>query len=434
MKYCARCLYSENARPTIHFDEDGICSGCRNAEREETFDWDDRQKAWLKIVEDYKAKAKESKQVYDCIIPVSGGKDSHYQVYLAKYKYGLNPLLVTYNHAYNTPLGIRNLNNLVKQFNCDLIRFTTPPDTARRLSKYMLKDNGDITWHYHTGIFTFPFQVAVRWNIPLVLYGDVGYAKMTGLYNLKDIPEFTKWMRDQYQMRGVKIEDVLADPESDIDERDVHPLLFPSDEEMERVGVRGIYLGNYEPWDYLTVAKEMVEKFQFKVSPTERVRTFNQFTTLEDHANDFHDYLKYLKFGYGRGTDHASVEIRMGRMTREEGIELVERYDSCRPADFDFYLDFLEITEDELFEMINPLRDEEIWNQMDDGSWEVKDSIMNHVDDPNVEEARIPLVAEEDRTFGTSNKGYFFKPEFSHQIKVDDELVSSTNNKGFVTI
>lgn len=434
MRYCARCLYPENARPTVFFDEEGVCSGCRNAERESEFDWEERGEALVEVLDEYKAKAKEANQIYDCIIPVSGGKDSHYQVYLAKHVYGLNPLLVTYNHAYNTPLGLRNLNNLVKQFDCDLIRCTTPPATARRISRYMLEKTGDITWHYHTGIFTFPFQVAVRWKIPLVLWGEVGYAKLTGLYNLEDLPEFTKWMRDEYQMRGIKIEDVIADPESGLNLRHFQPLLFPDSDEMESLGVRGIYFGTYLPWEHLSITKKMVNDFDFKLAFGQRDKTFSLFHKIDDHANDVHDYLKYLKFGYGRGTDHASQEIRAGRMTREEGIKLVDMYDSCRPSTLDFYLDFLGITEAKLIELVNPMRDDAIWNQKNDGSWEIRDSIVNHVDDPNVEKARMPLVGQEDQTFGKNNEGYYYKPGFSKEIKVNDDLVSITNKNGFVIV
>lgn len=434
MKYCTRCLYPENARPTIFLDEEGICSGCRNYERESEFDWEEREKALVEILEEYKSKARQSGQIYDCIIPVSGGKDSHYQVHLAKNVYGLNPLLVTYNHAYNTELGIRNLNNIVKQFNCDLIRVTTSPDSAKRISNYMLRKVGDITWHYHTGIFTFPFQIAVRWKIPLVLWGEVGYAKMTGLYNLEDLPEFTKWMRDEYEMRGIKIEDVIADADSSITEKDLQPLMFPSDEDMENVGVRGIYFGTYLPWDHLSITKQMVKNYQFKLASSERERTFSQFHKLDDHANDVHDYLKYLKFGYGRGTDHASQEIRAGRMTREEGIELASIYDSRRPSSLDFYLDFLGLTEEELEDIIEHQRDESIWEKLSDGRWVVKDSIANHISDPGIENARVSLVKEEDRTFGINNKGYFYKPGNYEVIGVDDNLVTATDKNGFITL
>jgi len=165
-----------------------------------------------------------------------------------------------------------------------------------------------------------------------------------------------------------------------------------------------------------------------------RDKTFSQFHKIDDHANDVHDYLKYLKFGYGRGTDHATQEIRCGRMTREEGIELVEKYDSVKPSSLNFYLDFLDYTEDELIEMIEPMRDETIWSKNNDGTWQVDDCITNHVEDSQVEESRLALVNGKDRTFGVNNEGYYCEKGSVKPVEVDDELVSSKNNKGFITL
>jgi tRNA(Ile)-lysidine synthase TilS/MesJ len=161
MEYCKRCLYPANAKPTIILDDDGVCSGCRYHESRQNIDWQKRQEMLTDILDEHKAKAKAANNPYDCIIPVSGGKDSHFQTYIMKVVYGMNPLLVTYNHIFNTRLGIRNLNNLVEKLGVDLIRFTANPESVRKISRYMLKTVGDLTWHYHAGIRTLPFQIAV---------------------------------------------------------------------------------------------------------------------------------------------------------------------------------------------------------------------------------------------------------------------------------
>src|SRR3989339_465920 len=170
MRYCARCFYPENAKPTIIFDEEGVCSGCRYHESRGKLeiDWSEREKMFEQIVEQAGKMRKARGNSHDCIIPVSGGKDSHFQVWLLKKKYGLNPLLVTFNHAYNSPAGLRNLENLVERSGCDHVRYTAGLDSVRRVSRYMLETVGDLTWHYHAGIRTFPFQVAVQYNIPLI--------------------------------------------------------------------------------------------------------------------------------------------------------------------------------------------------------------------------------------------------------------------------
>ncbi len=391
MEYCKRCVLPSNAKPLIMFDEQGVCSACRVAETKVEVNWQER-KEWLKnLLEEYKERARANKNPYDCIIPVSGGKDSHYQTYIIKKVYGLNPLLVTYNHLFNTSRGIRNLTNLVKQFSCDLLRITSNPESVRKICRYTLKKMGDITWHYHAGIMTFPAQIAVRYKIPLVVWGD-HLTELTGMFNWKDMVEFTKKVRREHHLRGFEPEDFLEDPETQkegITLQDLGPFFYPSDEEIEEVGVRGIFLGNYIPWDAREQVKFLVEHYGFETA-VRRERTFNIYAKLDDiHADGAHDYLKYLKFGYGRATDDACTEIRFGRMTREEGIEMVKKYDAVRPSDLDIFLRFMGMTEREFLQSIEHLRDPQIWEKGANDEWRVKDSVANHIDDVGVNEVRL---------------------------------------------
>jgi N-acetyl sugar amidotransferase len=395
MEYCKRCCYPANARPGIVFDEQGVCSGCRSFEAK-TFarsriDWAEREKMLQELLREYQARQRAKGNPYDCIVPVSGGKDSTYQTWYIKEKCGLNPLLVSYNHSFNTPLGIRNLANLVDQMDCNLVRFTTPPGAAKRLAHYMLQKVGDVTWHYHAGIMTFPIRAAVQYDIPLLVWGEEGFSELVGMHNLDDFVEFTKKKRQEHSMRGFEPEDLLEDPDCPVSSYDLAPFFYPSDEDLERVGVRGIYISNYIPWDGREQAEFVIEKLNFEPAQ-DRERTFNTYAKLDDiHANGLHDYLKYLKFGYGRGTDDAANEIRHGRMTREQGIEMVLRYDHVRPYDTDLFLQAVGMTEDEMLAYIEPMRDPAIWEKGPDGMWKTKDNIGNHINDPGVEEARIPV-------------------------------------------
>ncbi|WDP89714.1 MAG: N-acetyl sugar amidotransferase [Desulfobacter sp.] len=411
MRYCARCLYPENAKPTILLDdEDGICSGCKYHESRQTLeiDWDEREKIFRQILEEARQEAQTRGNIYDCIIPVSGGKDSHYQVYLLKEVYGMTPLLVTFNHIFNTEAGIRNLGNLVEKSGCDLVRVTANPRSVKKVARFMLETVGDLTWHYHAGIRTVPFQVAVEKNIPLIVWGEHGFAELTGVVSLEDFVEFTKWTRKEHDMRGFEPADLVDKSKGEITLKDLVPYIYPSDEAIERVGVKGIYLSNFFFWDARAHAREMIEKWGFGTLCREKERSFNLYSKIEDHANAVHDYLKYLKFGYGRATDDASMEIRHGRMTREEGIELVKRYDSQVPETLAAYLGFLEITEDEFHEMISPMRDPEIWEKKD-GQWQVRDSVANHATTEFTEAARVGQAGE--RTFGPENRQLYFNPE-----------------------
>jgi len=395
MRYCLRCCYPENTKPIIIFDEDGICSGCKAFEdRVNTqVDWEEKEKEFHNILEEYKIKARSNGAKYDCIVPISGGKDSHFQVYILTQKYNLKPLLVTYNHSYNTEVGIRNLNNIVEQFDCDLIRYTTNPNTARKISKYMLKKVGDVTWHYHAGVHTFPIQIAVQYKIPLIVWGEHGMGFLFGMHNLDDKVEFTKKHRQEHMMRGFEPEDILDDPNNtDITETDLAPFYYPSDEEIAPLGVRGIYLGNYTKWDQYENTKLLIEKYGFETFQ-ERQTTFNLYEKVEDFFQDTHNYLKYLKFGYSRCTDHASIEIRHQKMTREEGIEMIRKHEyKIKPENLNFFLKFAQISEKEFLDSVEHLRDPDIWEKNSNGEWELLDWIGNHIDDDGVKDAKLPII------------------------------------------
>lgn len=391
MEYCKRCVYPANARPGIILDEEGVCSGCRLIESRAEIDWAEREMMLNEIFAETKAEARRRGNPYDCIIPVSGGKDSTFQTWVVKMKHGLNPLLVSYNHSFNTPLGIRNLTNLIERLDCNLLRYTTAPGAAKRIAKYMLKKVGDLTWHYHAGITTFPMQAAVQLNIPLVVWGEEGFSELVGMHNQDDFVEFTKKKRQEHLMRGFEPEDLLNEPDCPLTEYDLAPFFYPSDERLEEVGVRGIYLSNFVPWNARKQTEFVIEELGFETAQS-RERTFNIYDKLDDvHANGAHDYLKYLKFGYGRATDDASTEIRHGRMTREMGIELVAKHDHVRPSDLDIFLKAVDMTEEEFEALIEPMRDPAIWARDEQGRWYTKDGVVNHVNDPGVDQVRLPL-------------------------------------------
>ena len=359
------------------------------------------------ILEEAKRIAKKRGNSHDCIVPVSGGKDSHYQVWLLKEKFGMNPLLVTFNHAYNTPAGNRNLYNLIEKSGCDFVRYTAGLDSVRRISRHMLQTVGDLTWHYHAGIRTYPFQVAVERNIPLIVWGEHGFAELTGIVSLEDFVEFTRWTRKEHDMRGYEPQDLIG--KGGITEQDIAPYIYPSDEDIARVEVRGIYLSNFLSWDATAQAEIMMREWNFAPITYERERTFNLHGKIEDHANDVHDYLKYVKFGYGRATDDASMEIRHGRMTREEGMAMVKRYDAREPSTLKTYCEFLGVTKQEFYDWVEPMRDEKLWHKNADGTWSPQDAVFLHEIGEAEERARV--VPSSERTFSEANRRMYFNPE-----------------------
>ncbi len=391
MKYCLRCCMPENVKPGIIFDDVGVCSGCRVWEKRQKINWNERKEVLKDTLEKYKKIARENDAPYDCIIPVSGGKDSHYQAHLATEVYKMRPLLVSYNHAFFSRKGEKNLKNMLEKFGSDMLRYSTNPQTAKKLSLYMLKKVGDINWHYHAGIMTFPIQVAVQYKIPLILWGEHGESYKYGMYDFDDHIEFTKKHRQEHHLRGFEPEDILDDPENkDITRTDLAPFFYPSDDEIDSVGVRGIYVSDYDPWDQVKNTELVIKKYGFETRVNSE-RGFNLAGSIDDQMEITHSYLRYLKFGHGRCTDHSSIEIRNQRISREEGIAMIEKYEYLqRPKNLDVFLNFAGITEKEFENSIEHLRDLDVWEK-NSGKWIQKDWVGNHKNDEGIENVRLPL-------------------------------------------
>ncbi len=378
MEYCKRCLYPLNTADGITLDDSGLCSGCKVSAEKEKINWAERFEILKGILQKYKNRPGAA---YDCIIPVSGGKDSHFQTYVITKVFGLRPLLVTFNHEFNTKVGIRNMANMVSQFGCDHIRFTPNPKVIKKLSITSLKKMGDMCWHCHAGIFTYPVQIAVKFNIPLIVWGEVGYLDLHGMFSLNDLVEMTRKVRTEHAMRSYEPQDMITG-ENGLTMEDLDCFVYPSDEDIERVGVRGIFLGNYLYWNAKKQTELMIKDYGFETAVQER--SYNTYENAECHCEDCHDYLKYLKFGYGRATDHTSQDIRLQRMTREQGIEMVKKYDSLRPKRLDMFLEWSGMTEEEFEKCVDSMRDKKIWEKDSNGKWIAKDSVANHAHDPGV--------------------------------------------------
>jgi hypothetical protein len=260
-----------------------------------------------------------------------------------------------------------------------------------------------------------PFQIAVKYNIPLIVWGEHGFAELTGIVSLEDFVEFTKWTRKEHDMRGIEAEDLIG--RNGITKKDIAPYIYPEDEVLAKLNVRGIYISNFFPWNAKEHAELMINKCNFSPITYQRDRTFIQYGKIEDHANDIHDYLKYLKFGYGRATDDASMEIRHGRLTREEGIELVKKYDANEPKTLNYYCDFLGLDKKEFYNLVENMRDRNIWNKNYNNEWVIKDSVRNH---EIVEDARVQSIT--DHAFNANNKNLYFNEENPPQKSGIQEL------------
>ena len=212
MKYCKRCLYPENHPYGIIFDENGICSGCRVHEEKDQIDWEKRFEKLKNIINNFSRCSKGNG--YDCVVPVTGGGDSFFVVNIVKNKLGLNPLLVNYNHQFNTKIGIRNLANLSTVFDCDMITSTVSPDLIKRITRHTLKYHGSIYWQVLAGQSTFPVQIAVKFRIPLIIWGLHGWSEQTGMYSHLDNVEMTERCRNEHNLFGLSPREILRNSDN----------------------------------------------------------------------------------------------------------------------------------------------------------------------------------------------------------------------------
>ncbi|MEQ8191696.1 MAG: N-acetyl sugar amidotransferase [Candidatus Eremiobacterota bacterium] len=387
MNYCKRCVYPQIS-VNLYIDEEGICSSCRTFEKFEQIApefWEERRKIFENIIN---KSVKNNTSNYDCIIPVSGGKDSYYQAHVIVSEYGLKPLLVTYHGNNYLPEGDYNRDRMRHVFNVDHMVFGPGVDVLKRLNRLCFRKMGDMNWHAHCGIVSYPIQVAVRFNIPLIMWGEVAW-DISGMFEPDDFVEFSARTRHEHYIRGFEWYDMLDDKKEKITEKDVLWAKYPSDEEILRVGVRGLYIGNFFKWDPNWHSRMVQEKYGWQTSVQPFERTYRRMSNLDDrYENGVHDLLKFIKFGYGRASDHASKDIRTGYMKRDEGIEMVRKYDSVVSSDLYYWLDYVDMTEEEFWEVADTFRDPRVW-WIQDGQW-WKDNIwgepsaygMVHIKDP----------------------------------------------------
>lgn len=376
--YCKRCVYPDVSAVPVAFDGDGICSGCRVHDQKQKIDWEGRWQAFKDLVYSYK-----TDNSYDILVPVSGGKDSYFQVH-KMVELGLTPLLVTYHANNYLPEGEENMLRMREVFDVDHIIVRPSVETLVKMNRLGFKVQGDNNWHAHCGIFTTPIQIAVRYKIPLILWGEHGFMDLGGMYSYNDFVEFTAKHRLEHSLRGYDWHDFtdegldkigMGHVKEGLTGKDLLWAQYPSDEEIDDVGVRGIYLSNYLNWDGEENSKLVVEQYGWEPARQEFERTYRRFSNLDDmHENGIHDYMKFVKLGYGRATDHACKDIRGGRMSRDEGIKMVKKYDSIKPMrDLNRWLDYVDMKEDEFNFIADGFRDPRVWKN-ENGLW-VKDNI-----------------------------------------------------------
>ena len=363
MKYCKNCLFPDT-KPELSINDDGVCSACINAEFKEKINWELRRKELEEILEKYRSKDGSH---YDCIIPVSGGKDSHFQAYTIKNEFGLRPLLVSFHPRDFTELGRKNIENL-KNLGFDCIEFTANPIIYKKLAKYGFMELGDCAWPEHIGIFTVPVQVAVAFKIPLIIWGEnpqMEYGGSALISSSKNLDREWNEKHGGYFLDKIRPEDMVN---YGISLSDLKPYIYPTDEEIHKVGVAGIFLGYYLKWDARRQL-EIVKKHGFNVLENPNEGTYTTYENLDTKYVALHDYFKFLKFGFGRTTDHASIDIRNKRLTRDEGLKKVKTYEGKIPTKYlEEFLDEFELSRDKFLQICEKFTNKDLFKTDKDGN------------------------------------------------------------------
>lgn len=341
LKYCVRCSTPES-NEGMAFDEMGICLACKSSEQKMKIDWEVRGKELLKIFDKHR-----KNDNYDCIVPISGGKDSCYQLHLIKKVYGLNPLAVTFSHNLFTPVGKYNLENILEKLDIDHIEFTPKRSLVNRLMKESLYKIGDACWHCHAGVGAFPLQIAAKFKIPLLIYGE-SPAEHSGRTTYEQCPP--RYPADHFIKNSAKVlpKDMCAN--GMVQDKELMMFKNPPIDELKAIDFEFIYLGDYIFWDAEYYTEFIIKHYDWKEDYVEG--TYKRYKSVECRMPGVHDYTKYLKRGFGRGTDFASQDIRAGIATREEGMELSKHFDYDEPEILKYYLESTGLSKEEFYQII----------------------------------------------------------------------------------
>ena len=369
VKFCKLCAIS-NQRPRIIFDDKGICSACHySVFKREKIDWDKREKELIELCDKHR-----KKNDYDCIVPCSGGKDGSLVAHQLKYKYGMNPLTVTWSPLKPTEIGKINLENFVNS-GFDNILGKPNGKINRQLTHLATKFLGDPFQPFIYGQTNFPMQIAVKYGIKLIFYGENGEVEYGG--DMKNAFSPTREIidHDKHYFSGLGPYYWMK---HGISEQDLKPYCSPSYKEIKENEIEIHFFGYYKFWDPQENFYYSVENTGFKPNSERSEGTYSKYASLDDMIDGFHYYFSYIKFGIGRMTNDAAHEIRDNKITRDEGISLIEKYDGEFPKKYyQVFLEFANISDEEFHKIVDSWRSDHLWLQTSNG-WKLKNSISSN--------------------------------------------------------
>lgn len=313
---CRACLYDSRHPFGLTFDKSGLCSGCTTHLEKSSLDWNSRFSMLERLIQPHRAR----KGNYDCVIPIRGTAEYFYVVDIVKNQLGLNPLLVAFNSQFNSAAGIQNLDLIRDTFDCDILLKTQSPQIYRKLMRETLSRFGSVHWPFLAGHTVWPVRVAVQHQIPLIVWPVHQPTEQVGMFSYLEENEMTRRSRHEHDLMCFEAQELVSG-EALLRNEDVLTSMYPSDRELAAAGIRGIYLSNYLPWDRRRYSEEAVRRFGAQAADCPG--TFDTY----DHVDNLvymsvHDAIKRRKLGYGRVRDHLCQEIRFGRITRSDALNI----------------------------------------------------------------------------------------------------------------
>ncbi len=341
LQRCTKCLTPET-HETIVFNNDGICNICEQQEVKSTqINWEERLEELKTLVDEYRGKYD-----YDCIVPFSGGKDSVWTLYYLVKKLKLRPLVVRFDHGFLRPNLNENTKRVTRELGVAVHHFSPNWKVSQKLMLQSFLEKGDFCWHCHTGIFAYPMQVAIKYNIPLIIWGEPS-AEYTAYYRFDQKEEVDEKRFNRYVNLGISSDDMFVRLQGLVDEKDLLPFKYPPLKELQKIKCRSICLGTYVPWNVKNQVAIIKKELDWRGDEVENVPSGYNYEKIECYMQGVRDYIKYIKRGYTRPTHLASIDIRNNQISREEGLKIIEGYENKRPPSLDIFLDFIGISEEE---------------------------------------------------------------------------------------
>lgn len=354
MKRCARCGLPETYE-TIEFDEFGVCNICRQHEfKKEKVNWAARKQMLDELISEYRGKYD-----YDCIVPFSGGKDSTFTLYYLVKEYKLKPLVVQFNHGFMRPNLLANNKRTFKKLGVDVISFTPNWKVVKRLMREALIRKGDFCWHCHTGIFSYPMHLAIKFKVPLVLWGEPS-SEYTAYYDYRDdeVESVDETRFNRFVNLGITAEDMkgMIEKDFDLDPRDLMPYTYPALRDLKMLRYQSVCLGSFIPWDTQKQSQIIMDELGWQGDQVEGMPPGRYtYEKIECHMQGVRDYLKFLKRGYSRVTQMTALDIRNGRISKDEADKIIEEWEGKKPPSLELFLEYLEMSEEEFNDIVAKL-------------------------------------------------------------------------------